>query len=281
VSGRQLRRLVRESNPQPAPAQPPMEWPRATTDTRHRPVFILGSARSGTSAVTQALLTATTYQGYEEGHFFDVLAPLTVALNEFLTTKADEHGRNTTASRISRTFVDEGLDDIMITVARELFPKGLWLDKTPNTNMIHLAPRFLHIWPNAKFVFMKRRGIENVASRLRKFEYNFARNCREWAAAMEAWLAVRDQLAGSSLELDQATAAREPELAAMRLAELISLSDTEQRRIGQVLASERVQQTGDAAAVAKPLLDMGWRADWVEAFREICGPMMCAFSYTE
>jgi hypothetical protein len=279
--GRPLQRLTRESNLPPQPAQPLVDWPHSKTDPTHHPVFILGSARSGTSAVTLALLTATRYKGYGEGHFFDVLAPLTVALYRYLPSNTEERNRLTTLSRLAPDFVHDGLSAIMITAAHHLFPDGYWLDKTPNTNMIHLAPRLLQIWPNAKFVFMKRRGVDNVASRLRKFPYDFARNCREWAAAMEAWLSVRASLADSSIELDQATVALQPDLAADELATLLSLPPIERKRIEHLLATERVQQTGNATAGPTPLHEMGWRPDWVEAFRQICGPMMTAFGYVE
>ncbi len=75
---------------------------------------------------------------------------------------------------------------------------------------------------------MKRRAVENIASRMRKFDVDFAHNCREWATIMEAWLSVREQLAGAALELDQLDIARAPDESAERLAGLLGLSATEQ-----------------------------------------------------
>jgi sulfotransferase family protein len=126
-------------------------------------VFILGAARSGTSAIAHALLAAADYEGNEEGHLFDMLAPLELAGRRFNASKADERlaGRNTTVARVPRVFIDEALNSIVVTAARLLFPTGRWLDKTPSTNMVFLAPRFRRIWPNARFVFMKRRAVEN------------------------------------------------------------------------------------------------------------------------
>jgi Sulfotransferase family len=273
-----------EEAPEPPLSSTPPEiinWPGISSDGEHHPVFILGSARSGTSAVTLALLTATQYEGYGEGHFFDFLAPLSVALGRYLPTKKAERGRNTTVSRISQSFLDDGLAAIAVAAARQLFPGGHWLDKTPNADMIHLAPRFRQIWPNARFIFMKRRGVDNVASRLRKFPYGFERNCREWAASMQAWLSVRDELHGVSVELDQATIMQESDRAAVQIGELLMLSAVEQHRVAQLLAHERPQQTGVKLSQGKPLEEMHWAPEQIEAFRRICGPMMAAYSYSE
>ena len=276
-----LPRLV--AAPEPKPSLPPIAWPGPVSDPEHRPVFILGAARSGTSAVAHALLTAAGYEGNEEGHLFDMLAPLVAGARRFDASKADERlaGRNTTVARVPPEFIDDGLAFIAITAARLLFPTGRWLDKTPYIDMVFLAPRFRRIWPNARFVFMKRRAIENIASRMRKFDFDFAHNCREWATIMEAWLAAREKLSGAAVELDQIDVARAPDQAAERLAGLLGLSETEQGRVAQLLRSERPQQTGVAIAEEKGLEDMGWRPDWVSTFREVCGPIMAAYGYQE
>ncbi len=76
-----------------------------------------------------------------------MLAPLELAARRFNAGKADERlaGRNTTVARVPKGFIDEGLTSIVITAARLLFPTGKWLDKTPSTNMVFLAPRFQRI----------------------------------------------------------------------------------------------------------------------------------------
>ena len=282
--GARAQPLARLATPPAPPAEePPIAWPGQTSDPQHRPVFVLGAARSGTSAVTHALLAGTRYEGNEEGHLLDVLAPLIVTLTQFYAGKTDERspGRNTTVARVPKAFFEDAFNEMVITATRSLFPQGLWLDKTPSANMIHLAPRFLRIWPNARFIFMKRRAIENIASRLRKFDYDFAHNCREWAQVMEAWLSVREQLDGVAMELDQLDVAREPARAAAAITSLLGLSPVEQRRVAQMLASERPQQTGDTFGEVTSLEKIGWRPDWVRTFREMCGPMMAAFDYRE
>ncbi len=270
----------------PPPATPPaplprITWPGPLADPDHRPVFILGSARSGTSAVAQGLLSATPYRGFGEGHFFDLLAHLAVASDRFYAAKGQDWSgeRPTMAARIDRDFANGGIDSIAMQAARATFPGGLWLDKTPNTDMIHLAPRFARIWPGARFIFMRRRAIDNIASRLRKFGYDFARNCEEWAASMEAWLSVRDGLGDRAIELDQITLLGAPEQAAAEIGALLDLTAVQRTRLAQQFTVERPEQTAGDAADPLSLDSMGWPAPWLEAFERRCGPMMRAYGY--
>ncbi len=98
---------------------------------------------------------------------------------------------------------------------------------------------------------------------------------------MAAWLTVRERLDGVAIELDQLTVARESEAAASAIAGLLDLSPIERRRVAQILANERPQRTGETFGETASLDSMGWRADWVRVFREVCGPMMDAYGYAE
>jgi hypothetical protein len=212
-----------------------------------------------------------------------VIAHLTVALNEFNASKADERlaGRNTAAARVDPLFFQHGIYAVVIAAARELFPSGLWLDKTPNSNIVYLAPRLRKIWPNARFIFMKRRGIENIASRMRKFKPDFAHHCREWTAVMNAWLSVRDQLAGVAAEIDQSLMANDAESVATEIARHLSLSETERTRIARILAAEHPQRTAQGKGGDMSFADVGWTSDQVRVFQELCGSVMQAYGYTE
>jgi len=276
-----LRRWVPAEPAMPA-ALPPVVFEGMVRDAAHRPVFILGSARSGTSAVTQALLAATRYQGQEEGHFLDVLAPLRVHLHSFYKSKGDEYagGRNTMLAHIPEKFMQDALAHGIICAMRQIFPGGLWLDKTPSDNMIHLAPLFREIWPQARFIFMKRRGIENILSRQRKFPYDFARNCQEWKQAMEAWLAVREALKGVALELDQHFVATSPAAASAAMATLLNLNPTETERLGIALGTVRPQQTNLAFSKVSSMDETGWNDSDKKIFMDMCGEMMARYRYS-
>ena len=252
-----------------------------TSDNAQYPVFILGAARSGTSAVTQALLKLDRFKGYEEGHLLDVLAYLSVALGNFEAQKSVERTRHTAVSRVSREYIEASLDEMAIRIIREIFPEGRWVEKTPNANMIHLAPRFRKIWPNSRFIFMKRRFLENEVSRSVKFPiYNFSRNCHEWNVAMTAWLEVRNQLQGAAIELDQRFLKLNPDAAAEALKDLLSLTEDERRHLAQGFRYDHPERTSDNSCADLDILRLGWRMEQTEEFERQCSRAMEAFGYS-
>jgi hypothetical protein len=277
---------LRPASPAAASASAPrvaaLNFPEIARDETQHPVFILGSARSGTSAMIGGLIRVTRYTGHEEGHFLGVLAPLLVHLQRYYGSKFDEFvtRSNTMIAQVPQQFMCDAIYHGLIVAMRTLYPDGCWAEKTPNHDMIHLAPRFREIWPNARFIFMRRRAIENIASRLRKFDYNFAENCKEWASAMTAWVGVRDELKGAALEVDQSFMAEHPDEAASAVARLLALDERESNRLAQVLNAERPQRTSATFAEVLSLDAMHWPPENVAVFDEVCGGMMRRFGYS-
>jgi hypothetical protein len=259
-----------------------VELDDAYRDETQRPVFILGAARSGTSAMAQALLKLGIFEGNEEGHVLDLMAHLSVALRKFYDLKADDlTGRNTTISRVPIEFFQERLDAMLIDLAPRLFSDSRWIDKTPNSDMVYLAPRLKKIWPNSRFIFMRRRFLENAASRARKFpEYEFERNAREWGRAMEAWLQVRSQLHGSAIEIDQKFLSEEPELVGDRVARFLSLTKIEEGRLTQALRYDMPERTSPNRPVDYDLSQMGWGDVENGYFAQYCEKPMRVFGYS-
>ena len=239
--------------PEATRAPPQLEFSRASlefqgskSDDQRDPIFILGAARSGTTAVAQALLKL--FPGHMEGHLIDLLAHLAVSTNRFYAQKFDERAsdKDTMISGVSKDYVQDALDAVFMGMMRDMFPPGRWVEKTPNSDMIYLAPRFKKIWPKSRFIFMKRRFFENLQSRLRKFpSYSFERNCGEWSQAMAAWLQVRPQLGGGAIEIDQDYLSAKPEGVASALRSFLGLTEVEARRFGQVLGNNRPERTSE------------------------------------
>jgi hypothetical protein len=260
-------------------SQPKLAFGGSTVDPSKVPVFILGAARSGTSAVTQALLSLPRFDGEQEGHALDLLAHFSVALNKFYDRKADELNRHTMVARLPQKYFDDAIDRIFLDLVAEYYKQTYWVEKTPNSDSIHLAPRFLKIWCNAKFIFMKRRGIENILSRQVKFPgCSFETHCNEWTSAMTAWCLVREQLSGAAIEVDQIHLAQYPRDAGARLGRFLGLDQREIDSVSQFFSSERPQRTGVNGAAVNPA-EIGWDEGRWKSFEEICGESMRAFHY--
>jgi hypothetical protein len=265
-------------------SDPVLTFSGAMSDEAQYPIFILGAARSGTSAMTLALLKTGSFRGTEEGHLLDLLAHWRVRLREFYNLKWDDAqpGRNTMIARVPIEYFSAHLNRIFMETIRQLFGEGRWIEKTPNSNAIHLAPCFKQIWPHSRFIFMKRRGLENLASRLRKFPgVDFDEHCREWASAMQAWLAVRDSLSGSAIEIDQRYLALHQLDAAVRLCEFLDLNGAESRVVKESFSHDFPQRTANDIAVPADRSTLDWTPEQREIFDRQCRPMMDAFGYTD
>ncbi|MGO9593466.1 MAG: sulfotransferase [Steroidobacteraceae bacterium] len=265
---------------EPETDRPTLAFAGSTSDDRKFPVFILGAARSGTSAVTQALLRLPRFEGEEEGHALDLLAHFSVCLEKFYRRKADELGRRTMVARVPRQYFDDAIDHLFRDLAADCYRQEYWVEKTPNSDAVYLAPRFRKIWPRARFIFMKRRGIENVKSRQTKFPgVDFALHCKDWASAMTAWRLVREQLRGCAIEVDLLHLAQQPRAAGAQLGRFLGLDESEIDSVGQFFSSERPQRTGASLSCVVDPAEIDWDAAMWNTFKENCAESMHAFKY--
>jgi len=277
--------LPRLPPPREAPARPsaPLQFSGTSSDPAQYPVFVLGSIRSGTSAMVQGLLKTERFRGYQEGHMLDLLKHWAERLRSFYNLKHLDTlpDRNTMIGRVPIEFLEDALNHIFVDLIRQLLGEGHWVDKTPNPDAICLAPRFRELWPNARFIFMRRRALENLASRARKFpDYDFARNCQEWKDAMQAWLSVRGQLRGAAIEVDQMYLGRHPQEVAEQVRILLRLDAVETRVMAQVFAHDRPQRTAASPDEVLDLATIGWARPWIAEFELVCRPLMDQFGYT-
>ncbi len=256
--------------------------PTAYSDEQ-APVFILGAARSGTSAILQGLLASADFAGEEEGHLFDVVEPMLKAVEGFYADRYDEWqtDRNTALSRVPVDFMLAHIRRTVISVAKSLYPVERWLDKTPRPQSINCAPLFKELWPRSKFVFSKRRGLENIRSRLIKFPgISFLDHCKDWAVSMNAWLYVRHILGDSAIEIDQFDLICDPVGSAHRIGQHVVLSEQGLSLFASSLINERPERTTSRLAVAVTRGDLGWSDDQHKIFDEICGALMDKYEYT-
>jgi len=257
----------------------PQETARAET-TAH-PVFVLGSVRSGTSAMAAALTSATRYVGFREGQLFDLILQLRHCLRAFYAAKEDNlHNDAVMIHHVPQDFVVDHLYSAFRRLALQVFSSNYWVDKTPTVDMIRLAPMLSLIWPDAKFVFMKRRGIDNLMSRLRKFpdSISFRTHCSDWASGMEAWVAAKPQLGTNGLEIDQREMLFEPDLVGRRVGNFLELEEFESRSLGAVLRDDRLERT-DGRRDNIAISETGWSSEQIAIFQDICGATMRKFGY--
>src|SRR5579863_3528229 len=244
------------------------------------PVFIVGSPRSGTSALVKALVTAG-YHGYNEGNFLPLMRIIERIIDNHFAIFAKPNP-NRLASQIDRGKLKDGVERLFKQLADEAHPYPLWFDKSGHAEMIPAIPILMRLWPESVYIFCKRRAIENVASRLKKFPaQDFERHCAGWAKIMAAWRAVRPELpAGRYLEVDQQDLIRDTEAVSARMAALLQLAPEQVRALVKTFKSRRPQETTKGSAAQTHSLEgLGWSEAQLAAFHRWCGPEMEAYGY--
>ena len=245
------------------------------------PVFVVGSPRSGTSVITSALMGAG-YRGYNEGNFLSLLAGLEKLVDAHFKAFGSTNPRALT-SAIDPSEVKRGLFKVIHDQVADKYGGQPWLDKSGTEEMIASIPILLALWPEACFIFAKRRALENIVSRIRKFPHKpFEQHCISWTRTMAAWGKMREQFPDlAAIELDQRELADMPEMAAQRIAGLLDLPAEAQARIEATFTKGRPQETetGSASRILA-LRTVGWTQEEQDIFRLRCTEQMRLNNYT-
>jgi hypothetical protein len=131
-------------------------------------VFIVGLPRSGTSTLVHAL-RAIGFGGYAEGHLLGLLPMLEETLARYYETwKAD----NVDGTMLNNMKLDDLISRYRVAfrnIFEELVGPPPWLDK----NAVPYVMPYLHViqsvWPEASFIFARRRPIDFIFSARGKF----------------------------------------------------------------------------------------------------------------
>jgi hypothetical protein len=248
-----------------------------------RPVFVLGAPRSGTSAVCLALQKGTRYRGFSEGHVLDVACRLGNAVDTHFARKDASISLQTSAAYHLAYVTRARFRALIIEMLRRLaanYTTPFWFDKTPTYPMVASVPIIGQAWSQARFIFMKRRGLENICSRIRKFAGDFPGDCRDWALIMSGWRAVRETVADRFIEIDQRSMLLDAGSTAARVGRLLDLNPAEIEAFADILRRERPEATGPSEGIVTDLSELGWSAEQIEIFQRVCGAEMEAYGYT-
>lgn len=244
------------------------------------PVFIVGSPRSGTTILVQALFNAG-YNGYYEGNLLGLSKSIQDCIEGYFISN-DHDEASTLIGNVALEELQDSFFDVMKRYVDKLNPVSPWLDKTGNPETIMLLPRIMKAWPSSKVIFAKRRGIENIISRVIKFpERDFKYHCADWARNMKSWREIRSGLDQERIiEIDQYDIAHNPAEVSDKLAALLNLSSDELAKMKNTFDSDRPQKTNDGSFRKRISLDeAGWSDQDKTLFIEICGEEMKQYQY--
>ena len=245
------------------------------------PLFIVGSPRSGTSVLVDAAFVAG-YRGFREGNLLSLLKPIRDQVVTHFQRFGTDNPRVLTAHLQPETLF-RAIGELFRQTVESLNPERPWVDKTCNNPMILVLPDLVSLWPDCRIIFAKRRGIENVRSRLKKFPArDFTYHARDWALTMSTWRQVREQFEPwRYCEIDQRDLIARPQAAAAEFGALLSLDASAQGRMTHIFVTLRPQQTAPGTAEQVVSLEnAGWTEDQTGEFLRTCGEEMEAYGYT-
>jgi hypothetical protein len=170
-----------------------------------KPIFVVGSPRAGTTAVGNALREAVGAKNYGEHHFLFLAKKLKDTVTEYFKKYHTRNDKGTFINDMSPALVQLKMSQQIKELYASWQPGQYFVDKTPGRNMLKSIPNIQRIWPEAKYVFCKRRAYENVKSRLVKFPHLTAeQHAKQWVEVMQSWREIRQKLPeGSYIEVDQ------------------------------------------------------------------------------
>jgi len=238
-------------------------------------VYILGSTRSGTSAVRNAL-AETRYKGYGEGHLVKILVDLIACVRRERVTgqgaTIQGNGLNALRERVLIRNFFHGYERYLT----ESLGGSFLMDKTPNIIPIQNAVDLHTFHQKATFLHCARRHVDNIQSKLKKFpDQSFASQCREWAECHLAWERAKPGLKGSYVEFDFMDMVVKRHEVCQNIGDLLGLDAHEVKAVFDYLENERPQSATPDRDLARFLKfsEMTWSDADKDVFLRVCGPV--------
>lgn len=245
-----------------------------------RKVFIVGAHRSGTSKLASYFQDILRFRGHGEGHIYRLLSHLKNGKADIIKTIPENAYE---VNRIGFDRIFEAVVQALDRLIAEHHGHQDYFDKTPGYRMLDAAPLLHRHLPEARFIHLKRNGIDNVHSNLRLWpDRHFDDACRMWASSVNAYLAVRDSIADRLLDLDMTDLLERPWETHLAILGFLGLEDgAGEEAIRAYFAAGSNTSTRDPKlAVRAPLLaEQSWSAEEQATFVRICGPAMDRLGY--
>ncbi len=250
-----------------------------------KPIFIVGLGRSGTSILTRSINRALNLKHYGEGHVLPILSKLSSAIDHHFTRSPDAKTTGTIIHDLDRYILIAKTQQVIKKQYQDFFGTQYFVDKTADLPMLETIPYIKKTWPQAKFIFAKRRGIENIASRLQKFPHlPFEKHCQMWRNILNYWRKLKEDKLKlrEYLEVDQYDIQTRPTAIAKALGDFLYLKPEQVRIIEQTFIEEQPQMTRDnVREKIRSITEVGWNNEQIKYFRSTCGDAMKEFGYSE
>lgn len=184
-------------------------------------LFIIGGPRTGTTLLATALLDCG-FAGQGEGHFLAVTKDLLSSISQYYQRNRGCAVEPTTLRAIPEDRFSGDLKAFIAGYISRFHGEKSWMDKSGFSGLQN-ALLYQEMFTDSRFIHTKRRPIEVMVSRLKKFpDHTFEHHCENLRWGMSLWLERRRQL-NNAIEIEQFEIIRNPEQTATTIADFLGL----------------------------------------------------------
>lgn len=252
-----------------------------------KPIFVVGSPRSGTSIVAEAIRKSLGDKSQSETHILTAFAEVEKLLhNNFYNSPASQNNTMSIA-RFPLTYTKAEVIKLIRNAYTNTFSSELFIDKTPGKLMLSMLDLALYAFPESKVIFCKRRGIENVLSRMKKFKsLTFEQHMNGWVKCFEQWKVSHHKITsllktdGWYTEIDQYHIANTPEYAASLLAEGLSKDGISTEKLANIFTTSYPEAVDGKINPTCSLESTDWTDEEKHLFLTICSESMFEQGYS-
>jgi hypothetical protein len=249
--------------------------------------IVVGSPRSGTTVVGNMIQQAYEVKAHGEAHLAELFSNLIALTNEHVTKSSAALNKGTLVWEVPPVLLKAQLIKQLRDVYITYYGNNAIVDKTPGIPMLQALPLLLLAFPHAKVVYCQRRGIENVASRMRKFpKVKFEGHCRQWTQSIKVWLRVKRRISALLgrndwfVEVEQFHLATFPKSVTQTIGEFLGTDNSSITRMFDYQAKKSPQVTGGKPSDITSLEKLNWTDEQKTFFTEHCGAIMNEMGYS-
>jgi hypothetical protein len=247
------------------------------------PIFILGNPRSGSSTVLSCLRILLGIQGYNEGHFLKYIDRYKKLTNEIFDklTESEKNKEIAMGNIDKKLFINNILHSFKNTY-ESLFDNSqkYWIDKTPDSNLQEIK-QILYLWPDSKFIMLKRRSLENIKSRVIKFPHlDFKNHCEEWNHIMQNWYYLDKKLLKNFIEIEHYDMLFNIEKVAKDITCLLPEYKDEEEQIINFFQRDYSQSTTGKKPSISDIDTINWTDEQKETHNKICLETLQLYGYS-
>jgi len=261
-----------------------------------KPIFIVGSPRSGSSILAYSLAAHDALWTSGESHFLWRMFGGSHIERHFKVVKEWPGGSWLADQNVSRSELFESIGLGINALFSSRSGGKRWIDQTPY--YVYMLEQLGEMFPGAQFIHVLRDGREIVNSMIHyanaldeqsygvhigagrlNWSRNFSEACREWKSSVEAALAYQKRCPDRMITVRYDELCSEPEPTFSKLLNFLGLErdprPAEYLRENRINSSFPIGSAGKVCRVRSPRkLWLHWTEEKRQLFRELAGQML-------